>query len=146
MIVRFTIGAQRKGQELNLQGLAPRPDSSRVPSPVGSPFRLPAVPAGVELAPVRLTAGRTTVVLRDNERGPAPAVREEGFEPAASRSQAERSTKLSYTLIEPVGKTGVEPAFSCFRRTRPLHLAHFPILPASHNGGQRPESNRHSPA
>ena len=54
-------------------------------------------------------------------------VREEGFEPAASRSQAERSTELSYTLIEPVGKTGVEPAFSCFRRARPLHLAHFPI-------------------
>lgn len=28
-----------------------------------------------------------------------------------------------------VGKTGVEPAFSCFRRTRPLHLVHFPKLP-----------------
>ena len=30
--------------------------------------------------------------------------------------------------LEPVGKTGVEPAFSCFRRTRPLHLAHFPMI------------------
>ena len=30
---------ERKGQELNLQGLAPRPDSNRVPSPVGLPFQ-----------------------------------------------------------------------------------------------------------
>lgn len=31
---------QRKGQESNLQGLSPRPLSRRVPSPVGSPFRI----------------------------------------------------------------------------------------------------------
>ena len=73
---------------------------------------------------------RPSAAPSDGAKG--KTVREEGFEPAASRSQAERSTKLSYTLIEPVGKTGVEPAFSCFRRTRPLHLAHFPILPAPH--------------
>ncbi len=35
----------------------------------------------------------------------------------------------------PVGKTGVEPAFSRFRRARPLHLAHFPKFRAS--GGVR---------
>ena len=36
-------------------------------------------------------------------------VKVEGFEPAASRSHAERSTKLSYTLFEPVKVGGFEP-------------------------------------
>ena len=31
---------QRKGQELNLQGVAARPLSKRLPSPVGLPFRI----------------------------------------------------------------------------------------------------------
>ena len=47
--------------------------------------------------------------------GPVPrpsdgaSVKVEGFEPPPSRSQAERSTKLSYTLFEPVKVGGFEP-------------------------------------
>src|SRR6185312_7342550 len=58
---------KRKGQDSNLQGLSPRPPSKRVPSCLLARPSLIAVPAGLEPAPVRLTAGRTTVVLRDKK-------------------------------------------------------------------------------
>jgi hypothetical protein len=37
---------------------------------------------------------------------------------------------MAHILKPTVGKTGVEPAISAIRKQRPLHLAHFPILPA----------------
>src|SRR5262249_55398999 len=45
---------ERKGQELNLQGVAARPRSRRLPSPVGLPLRESAEREGVE--PSRLVA------------------------------------------------------------------------------------------
>jgi hypothetical protein len=71
---------ERKGQDSNLQGLAPRPASNRVPSCLLARPSL-AVPAGFEPATVWLTTSRTTVVLQDslqsgwpdlNRRSPAP--------------------------------------------------------------------------
>ena len=55
---------QRKGQDSNLQGLAPRPASNRVPSCLLARPSVSAAPAGLEPAPVWLTASRTTVVLQ----------------------------------------------------------------------------------
>jgi hypothetical protein len=55
------------------------------------PYR--AVPAGLEPASFPLTAGRTTVVLRDSR-----SVRMVGFEPTLSGSRSRRIAKLSHIL------------------------------------------------
>lgn len=80
------------------------------------------------------------------------AVRTAGIEPTSTSSQDSRpangprpetntefgikpvfsSFRIPHSAFRTsqVGETGVEPAISCFRRTRPLHLAHSPKLPA----------------
>ena len=45
-----------------------------------------------------------------------------------SKAAASMKIQIAIFLINLMPETGVEPAISCFRRTRPLHLAHFPIF------------------
>jgi hypothetical protein len=90
-------GLRAEGEGVEPSRLIARPDSSRVPSPIGLPFlnrRAPA--AGIEPASPRLTAGYSYQHELHRNRRVKQTVGMAGFEPALSCSRSRRIPRLSY--------------------------------------------------
>jgi hypothetical protein len=63
---------------------------------------------------------------------------ERGTENTRGRFAFGSALRAPRSALHPVGKTGVEPAISRFRRARLLHLAHFPIARTERPAGFEP--------
>jgi hypothetical protein len=104
---------QAEGEGVEPSRLIARPGSSRVPSPVGLPFRI--------------------IELRRQESNLRPPVNSRALVPARTPPESSRQT---------VGMAGFEPALSCSRSRRIGQAFPHPESPRSPTSAQR-ESNPH---